>query len=946
MTPFLLTLCKHSLLAAAVLALAAITKPLWRERYGARSRCALWLALAVFLLLPVDWSAPNAPVRVEPPAERTLLLSAQRGPSVVRTDELPRRQETVLSGAENTSPLPADPSVTFEDAYGTAPDNSAKNVPLTGLLFLLWASGMTGYTTLQIVKYKKFYRLVRRWRHETTRSDYARLLADECAALGVKRPQLLLCEAVGTPMMTGLFHPVLLLPHEDYEPAALRFILRHELCHLKRHDLAYKLVLTAANAVHWFDPLVYWMLRQADEDVELACDSRATEGMTHAERTAYGETLLAAVQAKIAPVPMTTSFGSTAERLKRRLANVLGGKKRRGLWLAALAIAAVAASALLIAWQSGTDEKTKDADVWLTMEDYALDRANAVRENGVALFPQPPGGAAVAAVSDVRATELERAAVLDGVFPELDGRPELWCYDYAVRFADEESLSLADQGNWYSIGDGWYDNRQYDVLVVLANADGYRILYTGTWGMVKDYINDSGRTYYREALYDWCADHLALDETDYPRYLHRVTLTYTDGTGSAVRKMAAFHRYEGDGWSVYVPTDWIFTPQWMQWKPLSSVDTDGSTYFEVTRADGNMEDIKAYYASIGAWRFETDLSAPLDYYYNVGGGYDAAYGYAHEELYFVPIDGDHCYVLSCYSVNGVTSAEDKALLRAALTSFTPDESLRWTTEQRFQYEIDCLEHGTGVELTLLSGARELGSCRNDFAISGGLCPLGQYTYTPWEDAVYAGGDKAIRLTVSDGCYLEVYEDSNLISYCRSDGSLLGRYMASGAGLGDGSIVPVEGTSLYGVVREWYDMLELADVRRAPVIFIADEGQSWQEAAQSWADAYWNALTRVPEDNVYHCGFVRAKAYSFLSDDDNEQMRRLGKLREGEYGFYMNGYFVPTHAEELTARYDEHDMQPVEAGDGLPAGTYTTFYRCMLIAADGGWYGEILGNGSW
>ena len=111
----------------------------------------------------------------------------------------------------------------------------------------------------------------------------------------------------------------------------------------------------------------------------------------------------------------------------------------------------------------------------------------------------------------MRATELERAAVLDGVFPELDGRPELWCYDYAVRFADEESLSLADQGDWYSIGDGWYDNRQYDVLVVLANADGYRILYTGTWGMVKDYINDSSRTYYREALYDWCADHLALD---------------------------------------------------------------------------------------------------------------------------------------------------------------------------------------------------------------------------------------------------------------------------------------------------------------------------------------------------------------------------------------------------------------------------------------------------
>ena len=69
MTPFLLTLCKHSLLAAAVLALAAITKPLWRERYGARSRCALWLALAVFLLLPVDFSVKNAPVQAAPPKD-------------------------------------------------------------------------------------------------------------------------------------------------------------------------------------------------------------------------------------------------------------------------------------------------------------------------------------------------------------------------------------------------------------------------------------------------------------------------------------------------------------------------------------------------------------------------------------------------------------------------------------------------------------------------------------------------------------------------------------------------------------------------------------------------------------------------------------------------------------------------------------------------------------
>ena len=170
MEQFLLNLLKTSLLGALAILLMLVSKPLWRERYRAKARCWLWLALAVFLLLPVDWSVPDAPVRVEPPAERTLLLSAQRGPSVVRTDELTRRQETVLTGENDTILLPADPPVTLGDADRTAPDNSAKNVPLTGLLFLLWTSGMTGYTTLQIVKYRRFCRLVRRWQHKDRKS--------------------------------------------------------------------------------------------------------------------------------------------------------------------------------------------------------------------------------------------------------------------------------------------------------------------------------------------------------------------------------------------------------------------------------------------------------------------------------------------------------------------------------------------------------------------------------------------------------------------------------------------------------------------------------------------------------------------------------------------------------------------------------------------------------
>ena len=139
----------------------------------------------------------------------------------------------------------------------------------------------------------------------------------------------------------------------------LRYILRHELCHLKRRDMLFKLVLLAANAMHWFNPVVYLMLRQADEDIELACDSAATDGLELPERAAYSRTLLAAVQSSVRALPATTCFGGTVERLKRRITNVLGAQKKRGLGVVALVLALTLTAGCAVSW--GERGKKNDA---------------------------------------------------------------------------------------------------------------------------------------------------------------------------------------------------------------------------------------------------------------------------------------------------------------------------------------------------------------------------------------------------------------------------------------------------------------------------------------------------------------------------------------------------------------------------------------------------------
>lgn len=344
METFLLNLLKTSLLGSLAILAMLVLKPLWRERYRAKTRCWLWLALAAFLLLPVDFSMKNAPVQAAPPKDYTLFVGTDKT-AIQSTDNL------FGDMAEKSGQSPAQVRDTIIQRPVTNPEQkTTRYIPVTTILFYGYLAGAAAFLLYQGLSYALFRRTVRRWKRDVSRADYAAMLSDTARDLGVSAPEMIVCEAISTPAVTGLLRPRLLLPHERYDVQELRYILRHELCHLKRRDMLLKLVLLAANAMHWFNPVVYLMLRQADEDIELACDSAATDGLELPERAAYSRTLLAAVQSSVRALPATTCFGGTVERLKRRITNVLGAQKKRGLGIVALVLALTLTAGCAVSW--------------------------------------------------------------------------------------------------------------------------------------------------------------------------------------------------------------------------------------------------------------------------------------------------------------------------------------------------------------------------------------------------------------------------------------------------------------------------------------------------------------------------------------------------------------------------------------------------------------------
>ena len=306
-----------------------------KKRYPARAVCLVWALLALRLLVPVQLTLPEAPVRVTP---RT---------NYVMQDDRMLFEQTGL-------PVEQTPArwVTDEQAAALSHANTSQTTTfnLTAVLLGLWLAGVGISAIRQAVSYGILKRRLDRTAGPAERADLLDVLDSQRSDLGISRKiPLLISPAADCPMLAGFIRPALYLPDENISAADAAFIFRHELTHCRHGDLWLKLLLTAAQCVHWFNPLVYLIVRFAQEDIELACDDAVVRGQNAAYRRAYGETILrSAIAQSRRRQALVSCFGDDKKTLMRRFEGLFDKSvKKRGAALIVLV-------ALLTATLGGT----------------------------------------------------------------------------------------------------------------------------------------------------------------------------------------------------------------------------------------------------------------------------------------------------------------------------------------------------------------------------------------------------------------------------------------------------------------------------------------------------------------------------------------------------------------------------------------------------------------
>lgn len=191
-------------------------------------------------------------------------------------------------------------------------------------LFVFWQIGMILVLGFHILCYVLYVRRLCKHNISADRQE-AELLNDLLKGKGAL--QLYKNLILETPILIGFFRPAVILPDKKYEDVQLRNILMHEITHRKKQDIFVKWLLIFVGAIHWFNPMIYFVRREMNQACELACDESVIKRFDISEMQQYGNTLIAVAADSIRRTPFSVTMFEDKKILKERLAAIMKHKK-------------------------------------------------------------------------------------------------------------------------------------------------------------------------------------------------------------------------------------------------------------------------------------------------------------------------------------------------------------------------------------------------------------------------------------------------------------------------------------------------------------------------------------------------------------------------------------------------------------------------------------------
>lgn len=301
MADFLLYVLKLNVLAALLIVLIMSVSGFLSKKYSVWWRSWIWLAVSLVLLVPVQLPDYWNVIHIQIPQQVT-----EEWVSEVNEEVRVQGQEGTGENLSTENSLAASESTDLPENTAQSQKQGIQMPSLYQILTVVWLAVAALYGLYKLSGSYIVQRELKLWMNAK----------------------------VTTPLLTGLLRPRIYLPSDRYTWKELELLLSHELSHYRHHDLWYKLILQLVCIVYWFNPLLHWMRREADQDLEFLCDERIMKDGAHDERMQYNYLLAQTAAQRRNFYGLSTGFNGSLADLKKRMVNIMrAGKLKKGKFI-------------------------------------------------------------------------------------------------------------------------------------------------------------------------------------------------------------------------------------------------------------------------------------------------------------------------------------------------------------------------------------------------------------------------------------------------------------------------------------------------------------------------------------------------------------------------------------------------------------------------------------
>ncbi|MDR2713346.1 MAG: hypothetical protein LBB91_09585 [Clostridiales bacterium] len=286
--------------------IASLALLIFKNKLAAKLGGFWYYLICIFTLLLFLAPLSSLNISYPPSARQNTPIQAEYIPQVAQGIlNAPDKEQTELNQEQNMSNQAAS-TIPYQ------PQNSRNSGPMTTqeIILLVWLAGFIATLSVYGISYFRFKRKI--------------TAGEELENIG--NFQVIRNSCIYSPMLIGFIRPKLVLPAVDLSEADYDLAVRHEMAHYRRHDAWLKLLAVIVNAVHWFNPLAYLLVKTLGEACEYACDDAVVREMGTEGRKQYSEMILNLV-CQSSPA-LSSNMAKNKKQLFRRFELILGKSKR------------------------------------------------------------------------------------------------------------------------------------------------------------------------------------------------------------------------------------------------------------------------------------------------------------------------------------------------------------------------------------------------------------------------------------------------------------------------------------------------------------------------------------------------------------------------------------------------------------------------------------------